>query len=97
MFMTQNAEALHEVLFFLLEVFESSNLQLLFDFRFWRWSLCCFMSTEGGFAQLVLNVGGPDRLSRAEMAEVVAEVKGYEASLINHVKASTVPSNFQLL
>lgn len=34
MFMTQNAEALHEVLFFLLEVFESSNLQLLFDFRF---------------------------------------------------------------
>lgn len=55
------------------------------------------MSTEGGFAQLVLNVGGPDRLSRAEMAEVVAEVKGYEASLINHVKASTVPSNFQLL
>ncbi|BBM97049.1 hypothetical protein MPTK1_1g02650 [Marchantia polymorpha subsp. ruderalis] len=48
------------------------------------------LTAEGGFAQLVLNVGGPDRLSRAEMAEVVAEVKGYEASLINHVKASTV-------
>ncbi|KAG6548446.1 hypothetical protein Mapa_009933 [Marchantia paleacea] len=53
------------------------------------------LTAEGGFAQLVLNVGGPDRLSRAEMAAVVAEVKGCETSLINHVKASTVDRGVQ--
>ncbi|CAM6112623.1 unnamed protein product [Calypogeia fissa] len=45
---------------------------------------------EGGFSQLLLNVGGPDRLSRAGMAEVVAQVRGHDVALINHVSASTV-------
>ncbi|KAL3700515.1 hypothetical protein R1sor_018537 [Riccia sorocarpa] len=53
------------------------------------------LTAEGGFSQLVLNLGGPDRLSRAQMAEVVAEVRGYDLSLINHVKSSTVNRGVQ--
>ncbi|EFJ21319.1 hypothetical protein SELMODRAFT_151824 [Selaginella moellendorffii] len=45
---------------------------------------------SGGAMQLVLNLGGPERLSRAEMAQVVARVKGYHPSLINQVPASSV-------
>ncbi|KAL2651191.1 hypothetical protein R1flu_019319 [Riccia fluitans] len=48
------------------------------------------LTAEGGFSQLVLNVGGPDRLSRAQMAEVVAGARGYDPSSINHVESSTV-------
>ncbi|KAG7553442.1 NAD(P)-binding domain superfamily [Arabidopsis thaliana x Arabidopsis arenosa] len=40
--------------------------------------------------QLVLNAGGPERLSRVQMAQVVAEVRGYDMSLIKHVSASSV-------
>lgn len=40
--------------------------------------------------RLVLNAGGPDRLSRVQMAQVVAEVRGYDLSLIKHVSASSV-------
>ncbi|WCJ23169.1 NAD(P)-binding Rossmann-fold superfamily protein [Euphorbia peplus] len=40
--------------------------------------------------KLVLNVGGPDRLSRVQMAEVVADVRGYNRALIKPVSASTV-------
>ncbi|XP_010419602.1 PREDICTED: methionine adenosyltransferase 2 subunit beta-like [Camelina sativa] len=40
--------------------------------------------------QLVLNAGGPERLSRVEMAQAVAEVRGYDLSLIKHVSASSV-------
>lgn len=40
--------------------------------------------------QLLLNVGGPDRVSRVQMAEAVASVRGYNASLINPVSASSV-------
>ncbi|KAL1213625.1 hypothetical protein V5N11_000694 [Cardamine amara subsp. amara] len=40
--------------------------------------------------QLVLNAGGPERLSRVQMAQVVAEVRGYDLSLIKHVSASSV-------
>ncbi|KAG5410515.1 hypothetical protein IGI04_006834 [Brassica rapa subsp. trilocularis] len=40
--------------------------------------------------RLVLNAGGPDRLSRVQMAEVVAQVRGHDLSLIKHVSASSV-------
>lgn len=40
--------------------------------------------------QLLLNVGGPQRLSRAEMAEVVAVVKGLDKSLVRHTSAAAV-------
>lgn len=40
--------------------------------------------------QLILNAGGADRVSRFQMAETVAQVRGYDTSLINSVSASTV-------
>ncbi|KFK30633.1 hypothetical protein AALP_AA6G007300 [Arabis alpina] len=40
--------------------------------------------------RLVLNAGGPDRLSRVQMAEMVAEVRGHDPSSIKHVSASSV-------
>lgn len=40
--------------------------------------------------QLLLNVGGADRVSRVQMAEVVAEIRGYSTSLIKPVSASSV-------
>lgn len=40
--------------------------------------------------QLLLNVGGPDRVSRVEMAEAVADIRGYNNSLIKSVSASSV-------
>lgn len=40
--------------------------------------------------RLVLNAGGPDRLSRVQMAQVVAQVRGHDLSLIKHVSASSV-------
>ena len=43
--------------------------------------------------QLLLNVGGPTRLSRADMAEIVAEVKGIDKSLIKRVSAASVSAN----
>ncbi|GJZ11020.1 NAD(P)-binding Rossmann-fold superfamily protein [Tanacetum coccineum] len=46
--------------------------------------------SDGKKMQLLLNVGGPDRLSRVQMAEVVARVRGYDASLIKQVSASSV-------
>nr|GME12805.1 methionine adenosyltransferase 2 subunit beta [Ipomoea batatas] len=39
--------------------------------------------------QLLVNVGGPDRVSRVQMAEAVAEIRGYKAS-INPVSSSSV-------
>lgn len=45
---------------------------------------------DGTNMQVILNVGGPDRLSRLQMAETVAAVKGYELSLLKPVSASTV-------
>ncbi|KAG0593959.1 hypothetical protein M758_UG035400 [Ceratodon purpureus] len=38
---------------------------------------------------LVLNVGGPDRLSRAAMAETVAHVRGYDEALVRKVSSHT--------
>ncbi|OMO78646.1 dTDP-4-dehydrorhamnose reductase [Corchorus capsularis] len=46
--------------------------------------------SEGKKMQLLLNVGGPDRISRVQMAETVAQIKGYDSSLIKSVSASTV-------
>ncbi|RRT75748.1 hypothetical protein BHE74_00023309 [Ensete ventricosum] len=40
--------------------------------------------------QLLLNVGGPNRVSRFQMAETVARIRGYNHSLIKSVSASSV-------
>lgn len=45
---------------------------------------------DGKQMQLLLNVGGPDRVSRVQMAETVARVRGYETSIIKPVSASSV-------
>ncbi|XP_020210635.1 methionine adenosyltransferase 2 subunit beta isoform X2 [Cajanus cajan] len=46
--------------------------------------------SEGKQMQLLLNVGGSDRLSRVQMAEAVALFRGYDTSLIKSVSASSV-------
>ncbi|KAL9245337.1 hypothetical protein vseg_019000 [Gypsophila vaccaria] len=46
--------------------------------------------TEAKPMQLVLNLGGPDRVSRVQMAETVADSRGYDRSLINSVSTSSV-------
>ncbi|KAF7139525.1 hypothetical protein RHSIM_Rhsim07G0018900 [Rhododendron simsii] len=46
--------------------------------------------SEGKQMQLLLNVGGPDRLSRAQMAEAVAQFRGYNSSLIKPVSGASV-------
>ncbi|KAM5555183.1 hypothetical protein ABKV19_023197, partial [Rosa sericea] len=40
--------------------------------------------------KLLLNVGGSDRVSRVQMAEMVADIRGYNLSLIKSVSASSV-------
>lgn len=45
---------------------------------------------EGKQMKLILNAGGPDRVSRAQIAETVADVRGYDTSLIRPVSASSV-------
>ncbi|KAJ8450192.1 hypothetical protein Cgig2_033386 [Carnegiea gigantea] len=46
--------------------------------------------TESTPVRLLLNLGGPDRVSRVQMAETIAEIRGYDISLINPVSASSV-------
>lgn len=46
--------------------------------------------SDGKQMQLLLNLGGPDRLSRVQMAETVADIRGYDSSLINAVSAASV-------
>ncbi|WOL18948.1 hypothetical protein Cni_G27745 [Canna indica] len=46
--------------------------------------------SDGQQMQLVLNAGGPDRVSRLQMAESVARFRGYNHSLIKSVSASSV-------
>lgn len=46
--------------------------------------------TEGKQMQLLLNAGGPDRVSRVQMAEAVAQFRGYDTLLIKSVSASSV-------
>ena len=45
--------------------------------------------------QLLLNVGGPDRVSRVQMAEAVAQFRGHDSSLIKPVSASSVIISFK--
>lgn len=45
---------------------------------------------DGEKVQVLLNVGGPDRVSRLQMAESVATVRGYDHSIIKSVSASLV-------
>lgn len=45
---------------------------------------------DGKKVQVLLNVGGPDRVSRLQMAESVAAVRGYNHSIIKSVSASSV-------
>ncbi|PIA35769.1 hypothetical protein AQUCO_03500258v1 [Aquilegia coerulea] len=51
--------------------------------------------SDGKQMQLLLNVGGPDRVSRVQMAEAVASVRGYNTSLIKAVSASSVNRGVQ--
>ncbi|KAI3449174.1 hypothetical protein Pfo_005839 [Paulownia fortunei] len=46
--------------------------------------------SEAKQVQLLLNVGGPDRVSRVQMAEAVAHVRGYSTSLVKPVSATSV-------
>ncbi|KAG6505514.1 hypothetical protein ZIOFF_037870 [Zingiber officinale] len=46
--------------------------------------------SDGKQMQLLLNVGGANRVSRLQMAESVARIKGYNPSLIKPVSASSV-------
>ncbi|KAK4788695.1 hypothetical protein SAY86_020014 [Trapa natans] len=50
---------------------------------------------EGKQMKLLLNAGGLDRVSRAQMAETVARVRGYNTSLIKQVSASSVNRGVQ--
>lgn len=52
-------------------------------------------SLEGEKMQLLLNVGGPDRVSRVQMAETVADLRGYSKTLIKSVSASSVSIPFK--
>ncbi|KAH0460728.1 hypothetical protein IEQ34_008303 [Dendrobium chrysotoxum] len=45
--------------------------------------------SDGNQIKLILNVGGPDRLSRAQMAVAVADYRGYDLSLIKLVSAAS--------
>ncbi|RCV09028.1 hypothetical protein SETIT_1G374100v2 [Setaria italica] len=46
--------------------------------------------SDGKKVQVLLNVGGPDRVSRLQMADSVATVRGYNHSIIKSVSASSV-------
>lgn len=54
------------------------------------WILTIRWISEVEPMQLLLNVGGPDRVSRVQMAEAVADIRGYNFSLIKSVSSSTV-------
>jgi hypothetical protein len=47
-------------------------------------------AADGKKVQVLLNVGGPDKVSRLQMAESVAIVRGYNPSIIKSVSASSV-------
>lgn len=53
-------------------------------------SLTTAWLSDGKRIQVLLNVGGPDRVSRLQMAESVADVRGYSHSIIKSVSASSV-------
>ena len=41
---------------------------------------------------LLLNLGGPTRVSRADMADTVADVRGYDKALVKRVSSLSVSS-----
>jgi len=47
-------------------------------------------AADGKKVQVLLNAGGPDRVSRLQMAESVAIVRGHNPSIIKSVSASSV-------
>ncbi|KAF2315336.1 hypothetical protein GH714_038865 [Hevea brasiliensis] len=53
-------------------------------------SLTNIWMSERKQMQLLLNVGGPDRVSRVQMAEDVADIRGYNTALIKPVPSSSV-------
>ncbi|XP_078148508.1 NAD(P)-binding Rossmann-fold superfamily protein [Carex rostrata] len=53
-------------------------------------SLTNMWISDGKKMQLVINTGGPDRVSRVQMAESVALHRGYSFSLIKSVSASSI-------
>ncbi|KAL5988501.1 hypothetical protein ACLOJK_036266 [Asimina triloba] len=68
------------------------------DVKRWEREIAGRWLMEKDQLQLLLNVGGPDRLSRVQMAEAVAEFRGYNTSLIRPVPASSVcPLSAQLV
>ena len=46
--------------------------------------------TDGKQMQLLLNAGGSDRVSRVQMAEAVAQFRGYDTSIIKSMSSSSV-------
>ncbi|KAK2971836.1 hypothetical protein RJ640_001000 [Escallonia rubra] len=54
------------------------------------WRLTNSWISDSKQMQMLLNVGGPDRISRVQMAEAVAYYRGYNTSLIKSVSASSV-------
>ena len=48
------------------------------------------MELAGESFQETFNLGGPDRLSRADMAATVARVMGHSVELVNRVASATV-------
>ena len=48
------------------------------------------LSADGKQMKVILNAGGPDRVSRVQMAEAVAQFRGYDTSIIQPVPASSV-------
>lgn len=70
---------------------------LIIDFPFWFVVVVLMLLfSEGKQLQLLLNMGGPDRVSRVEMAETVADIRGYNNSLIKAVSASSVSIPFKI-
>ena len=51
---------------------------------------------EGKQMQLLLDVGGPDRVSRVQMAEAVVDFRGCNTPLIKAVSASSVCIAFKI-
>lgn len=80
---------------------QQNFLNIIFFFElFWHigsellYPACHFDALpDGEPMQLLLNVGGPDRVSRFQMAEAVAQIRGYNTSLIKAVSASSVSKN----
>lgn len=67
----------------------------LFSYVYPSWLNLMLLIQEGKRMQLLLNVGGLDRVSRVQMAEAVAQFRGHDSSLIKPVSASSVSTSFK--